>query len=49
MEEMKIENEDINIKRIGIDYNKPLIMITEKKIKNVEFDDYVMEIYFKDE
>jgi hypothetical protein len=49
MEEMKIENENYNIKKIGIDYNGPLMLVTERKIENVDFDDYVMVIYFKDE
>jgi hypothetical protein len=49
MEEMTIENGYIDIEKIGIDYNEPLIVITEKKIENVEYHDNIIVIFFKDE
>jgi hypothetical protein len=49
MEDIKIENENYNIKKIGIDYNEPLMLVTEKKIENVDFSDNIIMIYFKDE
>jgi hypothetical protein len=48
MEEMTVENGDINIEKIGIDYNEPLMLLTEKKIENVDFSDNIIEMYFKD-